>query len=85
MNAPGSKWTRSEWYSGMRMDPRLDSVFSTRDEKVHTELKAKEAGGVCESFQKRRTGADYGPDSTMAVISTRSSLTSTSKLTTSVN
>lgn len=46
MNAPNSQWRRSGWYDAMRMDPRLDSVFSTRDEKVHTELKAKEAGGV---------------------------------------
>lgn len=30
----------------MRMDPRQDNVFSTRDEKAHTDLKAKEAGGV---------------------------------------
>ncbi|KAK3047048.1 hypothetical protein LTR09_011473 [Extremus antarcticus] len=45
MNAPGSKWTRSGWYAGMRMDPRTDSVFSTRDEKVHADLKAREAGG----------------------------------------
>ena len=28
------------------MDPRLDTVFSTRDEKLHADLKAKEAGGV---------------------------------------
>ena len=30
----------------MRMDPRQDTVFSTQDEKVHADLKAKEAGGV---------------------------------------
>lgn len=30
----------------MRLDPRLDSVFSTRDEKHHAELRAKESGGV---------------------------------------
>lgn len=46
MNAPGSKWTRSGWYDAMRMDPRKDSVFSTRNEKLHAELKSKEAGGV---------------------------------------
>ncbi|KIW99911.1 uncharacterized protein Z518_10839 [Rhinocladiella mackenziei CBS 650.93] len=46
MNAPGSRWIRSEWYDAMRLDPRLDSVFSTRDEKVHADLRAKEAGGV---------------------------------------
>ena len=46
MNAPGSRWTRGGWYEGMKMDPRLDTVFSTKDEKLHAELKAKEAGGV---------------------------------------
>ncbi|KJX95183.1 cytochrome p450 like protein [Zymoseptoria brevis] len=45
MNAPGSRWTRSSWYEAMRMDPRQDNVFSTRDEKLHAELKAKEYGG----------------------------------------
>lgn len=29
----------------MRMDPRLDTVFSTRDEQLHADLKAKESGG----------------------------------------
>lgn len=50
MNAPGSRWTRSGWYDAMRMDPRQDSVFSTRNEKLHAELKAKEAGGVSTYF-----------------------------------
>ncbi|CAK3936056.1 Pisatin demethylase [Lecanosticta acicola] len=45
MNAPGSKWTRSTWYDAMKLDPRQHSVFSTRDEKLHAELKAKEATG----------------------------------------
>jgi hypothetical protein len=30
----------------MKMDVRLDTVFSTRDEQHHAELKAKESGGV---------------------------------------
>ena len=30
----------------MRMDVRHDTVFSTRDEQLHSDLKAKEAGGV---------------------------------------
>ena len=46
MNAPGSRWRRGEWYTGMKMDVRLDTVFSTRDEQHHAELKAKESGGV---------------------------------------
>ena len=46
MNAPNSQWRRGEWYIGMRMDWRLDTVFSTRDEQIHADLKAKESGGV---------------------------------------
>ena len=49
MNAPGSKWTRSQWYEGVKLDPRFDSVFSTRDENMHADLRAKEAGGVSQS------------------------------------
>lgn len=45
MNAPGSRWGRSGWYDAMKMDPRKDNVFSTRDEKLHAELKAKESPG----------------------------------------
>lgn len=45
MNAPGSNWRRSDWYDAVRLDPRHDSVFSTRDEKIHADLKAREAGG----------------------------------------
>ncbi|KAH9818961.1 Cytochrome-P450, partial [Teratosphaeria destructans] len=44
LNAPGSKWSRSSWYDGVRMDPRQDTVFSTRDEKLHADLKGKEVG-----------------------------------------
>jgi cytochrome P450 len=44
MAAPRSGWTRSRWYNGVRFDPRKDTVFSTRDEKLHTELKAKMTG-----------------------------------------
>lgn len=46
MNAPSSKWRRSAWYEAMRLDPRHDNVFSTRDEGLHAELRAKEASGV---------------------------------------
>lgn len=47
MSAPGSKWTRSGWYDGVRFDPRHDSVFSARNEKLHADLRAKEIGAVC--------------------------------------
>ena len=50
MNAPGSKWTRSGWYDGVRLDPRYDSVFSARDEKLHADLRAKEIGAVGSSY-----------------------------------
>lgn len=46
MAATESGWSRSEWYIAMKSDPRCDSVFSTRDEKMHAELKVKEAAGV---------------------------------------
>ena len=46
INAPGSRWTRSGWYDAMKMDTRSDNVFSTRDEKHHADLKAREYGGV---------------------------------------
>ncbi|KAF2766272.1 putative P450 monooxygenase [Teratosphaeria nubilosa] len=45
LNAPGSKWSRSSWYDGVRMDPRQDTVFSTRDERLHADLKGKEYYG----------------------------------------
>lgn len=46
MNAPGSKWSRSGWYDGVRLDARYDSVFSARDERLHADLRAKEIGAV---------------------------------------
>jgi hypothetical protein len=30
----------------MKLDPRVDTVFSTRDEKLHADLKSKESGAV---------------------------------------
>ncbi|KAF2859031.1 cytochrome P450 [Piedraia hortae CBS 480.64] len=44
LNAPGSRWRRSEWYNGVKLDPRQDTVFSTRDEHVHATLRSKESG-----------------------------------------
>lgn len=44
MDLPGSKWRRSGWYDAFRFDPRADSVFSTRDEKLHAELRHLETG-----------------------------------------
>lgn len=45
-SAAGSKWTRSQWYEGVKLDPRHESVFSTRDEGLHAELRGKESGAV---------------------------------------
>ena len=48
MSAPRSNFTRGEWYKAMKFDTRQDdSVFSTLNEKRHTELRAKLIGGVC--------------------------------------
>jgi hypothetical protein len=41
-----SKWTRSDWYSSTKLDPQIDNLLSTRNEKAHAELRAKMAAGV---------------------------------------
>ncbi|KAK1657049.1 cytochrome P450 [Colletotrichum godetiae] len=41
-----TKYTRSDWYNAMRLDPRHDNVLSTRDDAVHTRLRSQMAGGV---------------------------------------
>ena len=46
MSAPRSGWTRSVWYSRQAFDARQDTVFSTRDEKLHAELRSKMMGAV---------------------------------------
>ncbi|KAK1656573.1 cytochrome P450 [Colletotrichum godetiae] len=40
-----TKYTRSDWYNAMRLDPRHDNVLSTRDDAVHTRLRSQMAGG----------------------------------------
>ena len=45
MSAPRSPYRRSKWYYAMRMNPGLDNVLSTRDEKVHDELRKRMAAG----------------------------------------
>jgi hypothetical protein len=79
MNAPGSKWSRSGWYDGVRLDARYDSVFSARDERLHADLRAKEIGAVC-ACRNVEIGIVIKPlttPSTMAATSTPSSPTST--------
>jgi hypothetical protein len=46
ISAPRSRWTRSVYYDAMRFDPRRDTVFSTRDEKHHSDLRARMIGAV---------------------------------------
>lgn len=41
MNAPRSKYVRSDWYIGFRLAPGVDNVFSQRDEKLHTQRRAQ--------------------------------------------
>ncbi|OLN95822.1 Pisatin demethylase 10 [Colletotrichum chlorophyti] len=40
-----TKYTRSDWYNAMRLDPRHDNVLSTRDDATHTKLRSQMAGG----------------------------------------
>ncbi|OAG45415.1 hypothetical protein AYO21_00049 [Fonsecaea monophora] len=46
MSAPGSKWTRSSWYEGMKLDSRANNIFSERDERRHAEMRSKTIGAV---------------------------------------
>lgn len=46
MSAPKSNFTRGNWYDGMKLDPRVNNVFSERDERRHKELRAKLNNGV---------------------------------------
>jgi hypothetical protein len=45
MSATNSPYRRSAFYTTFRMQPREDNVFSTRDEKRHTEIRRKVALG----------------------------------------
>nr|XP_036584608.1 cytochrome p450 [Colletotrichum truncatum]KAF6794126.1 cytochrome p450 [Colletotrichum truncatum] len=40
-----TKYTRSDWYNAMRLDPQHDNVLSTRDDATHTKLRSQMAGG----------------------------------------
>jgi hypothetical protein len=54
MSSPRSKWSRSAWYNAMRFDPRTDTVFSTRDERIHMDLRTKEIGAVSRAIFEHR-------------------------------
>lgn len=45
MSAPRSPYRRSNWYSAMRLNPGVDNIISTRDEKRHDELRRRMALG----------------------------------------
>lgn len=44
MSAARSTYLRSDWYLGMRLDPRRDNILSEPNVKVHDERRAKMAG-----------------------------------------
>lgn len=46
IGAPRSPFRRGHWYAGMKFDPRIDNLLSERDEKRHTDLRAKMMPGV---------------------------------------
>lgn len=48
MNGARSTYTKGLWYQGIRMQPGHDNVFSTVDEKSHTQRRAQMAMGVSE-------------------------------------
>lgn len=44
MSAARSVYRRSDWYTGMRVDPHLDNILSELDTDVHDKRRAKMAG-----------------------------------------
>ena len=44
MSGARSVYKRSNWYTGMRVDPRLDNILSEVDTEVHDKRRAKMAG-----------------------------------------
>lgn len=44
MSAARSTYLRSDWYLGMRLDPRRDNILSEPNVKAHDERRAKMAG-----------------------------------------
>lgn len=41
-----TKYKRSDWYDGMRLDPSKDNVLSTRDDTLYGNLRSKMASRV---------------------------------------
>ena len=49
MSGARSPYSKSAWYDGMRIDPRINNVISERDNKHHNALRAKMSTGVSPS------------------------------------
>ncbi|KAK7613908.1 pisatin demethylase [Phyllosticta paracitricarpa] len=45
MSAANSTYTRSSWYNGLRLHPKLDNVVSLRDEALHSKFRKSLAPG----------------------------------------
>lgn len=46
MNAVRSSFTRSEWYTALRLHPNRDNITSVTDETVHADIRNRMAPGV---------------------------------------
>lgn len=46
MNAVRSTYTRSEWYTALRLHPTRDNITSITDEAVHTDIRNRMSPGV---------------------------------------
>jgi hypothetical protein len=46
MGGARSTYSRSAWYDGMKIDPRVNNVISERNDKHHNALRAKMVTGV---------------------------------------
>ena len=46
MSAARSEYTRGPYYKAVRINPRLDNVFSMTDDRAHRILKSKMGLGV---------------------------------------
>jgi hypothetical protein len=55
MSAARSPYTRADWYDGLRLDPKINSVISERNDKLHNALRAKISVGVSVILIKQST------------------------------
>ncbi|KPI40708.1 Pisatin demethylase [Cyphellophora attinorum] len=64
-----SGWMRSRWYDTNAFDARQHTVFTTRDEKIHAELRAKEIGAYTGRDLELEAGIDTTILELIALIS----------------